>query len=79
MRHLVQFLTNALSFWLLGRKADKFFKGNWLIIHQSATPNACSLLHLYLVSHDAHFPICPKLWIHANGTIPTRAWFIARL
>ena len=79
MRHSVQFLTNALSFWLPGHKADKVFKGNQLIVHQSAMPNACSLFHSYLVSHDARFLIRPELWIRANGTILTRAWFIARL
>ena len=79
MRHSVQFLTNALSFWLPGHKADQFFEGNRLVVHQSATPNACSLFRSYLVSRDAHFPIRPELWIRANGTIPTRAWFIARL
>jgi len=45
MRHSVQFLTNALSFWLPGHKADQFFEGNRLVVHQSATLNACSLFH----------------------------------
>jgi hypothetical protein len=79
MRHTVQFLPNALSFWLPCHKADQFFEGNRLIIHQSATPNACSLFRSYLAARDTRFPIRPELWLHTNGTIPTRAWFITHL
>ena len=33
----------------------------------------------YLKSRDSHFPLRPELWLRANGTIPMRSWFIARL
>jgi len=79
MRHSVDFLHRALSFWLPGHKADQFFEGNRMILHQSTATDAYSFFHLYLDSCDAHFPIRPELWLRSDGTIPTRAWFINRM
>ena len=33
----------------------------------------------YIRSRDILFPFHPQLWIKANGTVPLRSWFIARL
>jgi hypothetical protein len=79
MRHSVEFLHQAISFWLPGHKADQFFEGNRLIVHQSAAPDAHKLFLAYLTSRDSLFPIRPELWIKSDGTIPTRKWFIERL
>ena len=79
MRHSVEFLHGALSFWLPGHKADQFFEGNRMILRQSTAPDSYSFFRLYLVSRDARFPIRPELWLRSDGTIPTRAWFITRM
>jgi hypothetical protein len=79
MRHSVSFLHQAISFWLPGHKADQFFEGNRLIVHQSAAPDPYTFFLQYLTSRDSHFPIRPELWLRDDGTIPTRGWFIARL
>ena len=79
MRHSVEFLTDALSFWLPGHKADQFFEGNQLIVHKGGTPDTCTLFRSYLASRHSHFRAWPELWLHADGTIPTHAWFINRL
>ena len=79
MRHSVDFLADGVSFWLPGHKADKFFEGNRLIIRKSGVPDTYTLFTTYLKSRDSHFPLRPELWLRANGTIPTRSWFIARL
>jgi hypothetical protein len=68
-----------VSFWLPGHKADKFFEGNRLIIRKSGVADTCTLFTTYLKSRDSHFPLRPELWLRANGTIPTRSSFIARL
>jgi hypothetical protein len=79
MCHSVEFLMGTLSFWLPGHKADKFFKGNCLIVRKSAIPNMHACFIANRVSHNSLFPIWPELWLHANRTIPTCSWFIARL
>jgi hypothetical protein len=79
MRHTVSFHTDALSFWLPGHKADQFFEGNRLIVRKSVSPDAYSLFKTYLSSRDRLFRACPELWLRADGTIPTRTWFINRL
>ncbi|KAJ7882894.1 hypothetical protein B0H13DRAFT_2344426 [Mycena leptocephala] len=33
----------------------------------------------YIASRDKLFPYHPQLWLRANGTVPTRSWFIKRL
>jgi len=77
--HFVVFINNTLSFWLPGHKTDHFFEGNRLIVHQSAAPDAYTFFRTYLASRDSQFPIRPELWLHSDGTIPTRNWFISRL
>jgi hypothetical protein len=79
MRHSVQFLYGALSFWLPGHKADQFFEGNCLIVRESAAPDTYNFFRSYLVSRDTRFPIRPELWLRSDGTILTRAWFISRM
>jgi hypothetical protein len=79
MRHTVSFHTDALSFWLPGHKADHFFEGNRLILRKSLPSHAYSHFQTYLSSRDFLFRARPELWLRADGTIPTRSWFINRL
>jgi len=72
MRHTMQFLPNILSFWLTCHKANQFFKGNHLIIHQSATPNACSFFLSSSLRHPHPHPswvmaLCQ--WNHPNASM----------
>ena len=78
MRPSVERLPEAFSFWLPGHKADQFFEGNRLII-QNTSSETYRLFESYLTSRDNLFRSRPELWLRANGTIPTRAWFISRL
>jgi hypothetical protein len=50
MHHSVEFLLGGLSFWLPGHKADKFFKGNHLIIHKAGSPDTYTYFHEYPTS-----------------------------
>ena len=78
MRPSVELLLDAISFWLPGHKADQFFEGNCLVIRKSSA-NTYALFNSYLSSRDTLFRARPKLWLRANGTIPTRAWFMSHL
>jgi hypothetical protein len=79
MRHSVEFLADALSFWLPGHKGDQFFEGNRLIIRKNTIPDTHARFCAYLASRDQRFRARPELWLRSDGTIPTRSWFLARL
>lgn len=73
-------LPEGFAFLLPGHKADKFFEGNKVILQRNSSgndPNGpfCK----YLQSRDQLFPFHPQLWLRADGTVPTRGWFIRRL
>lgn len=72
MRHSVEQLPDAISFWLPGHKADQFFEGNRLYIRKSSTENQ-HLFNSYLDSRDKLFRARPELWLREDGSIPTRA------
>jgi len=78
MRHSVEHLADAVSFWLPGHKSDQFFEGNRLFVHKSST-DTFHLFNSYLLSRDRSFRARPELWLRFDGTIPTRSWFILRL
>jgi hypothetical protein len=68
-------------FHLPGHKADPFFEGNHIIIKQQQYNNINPLARFsaYLASRDAKFPLSSPLWLTANGSVPTRHFFIRRL
>ena len=79
MRHSVEFMVNAASIWLPGHKADQYFEGNRLVIRKGPFPDTYACFRDYLSSRDSLFRLRPELWLRADGTIPTRSWFIKRL
>jgi hypothetical protein len=78
MRHSVEHINDATSFWLPGHKSDQFFEGNRLFIRRSSA-KTYALFESYVNSRDRLFRARPELWLRANGTIPTRSWFMRRL
>jgi len=79
-RHSLQWLPHAFAFWLPSHKADIFFEGNCIIIKKAiGAPDPVPAMKKYVVSRDKFFPLHAELWLLANGSIPTRGWFIRRL
>jgi hypothetical protein len=78
MRHTVEYVPEAIGFWLPGHKADQFFEGNRLLIQRSSQ-HTYKLFSNYLASRDHLFRPRPELWLREDGTIPTRSWFMSRL
>jgi hypothetical protein len=67
-------------FFLPSHKADRFFEGNTVIIQQhTGTINPLSIFKKYLKSRDQLFPFSTDLWLRANGSRPTRSFFIRRM
>ncbi|KAF7976057.1 hypothetical protein HWV62_9029 [Athelia sp. TMB] len=82
MRSTVQMLPNneGFSFFLPSHKADHFFEGNRVVVRKTDTADDPVLpFRHYLQSRDAAFPFHPQLWLRADGSVPTRGWFIRRL
>lgn len=78
-RASVEFLGDSYSFFLPGHKADRFFEGNRIIIQSSHTADdPLAPFTRYLSSRDRLFPYHQPLWLRADGSIPTRNWFMAR-
>jgi hypothetical protein len=68
------------KFLLLAHKADTTFEGNHVHIAQIiGAPDPRPIMKRYLCSRDRLFPLHPQLWLRANGTSPTRSWFLHRL
>ena len=62
-RDSVELLPKGFSF-LPGHKADKFFKGNKVIVQQNSSGNdPDEPFRKYLKSHDHLFPFHPQLWL----------------
>jgi hypothetical protein len=79
-RDTVHISETQYEFTLPGHKADRFFEGNRIIILAQRFTHS-PLLHFsnYLSSRDRLFPVSSPLWLMANGSIPTRSFFICRL
>jgi len=71
---------SSYSGLLPGHKADSFFTGHQILIHKRFGPvNPVFYFSLYLSSRDLAFPGFLPLWLRADGSIPTRSWFISLL
>lgn len=79
-RTSVSLTNDDYRFFLPSHKADKFFKGNIVIIqHHMGSIDPLYFFKKYLNSHDRHFPFSPDLWRRANGTCPSQSLFIRRM
>ena len=79
-RTSVSLSDNDYRFFLPSHKADKFFEGNTVIIQRhSGSIDPLSLFKKYLRSRDRLFPYSPDLWLRADGSRPTRSFFIRRM
>jgi hypothetical protein len=79
-RTSVSISNNDYRFFLPSHKADRFFEGNTVIIQQhTGTINPLSFFKKYLKSRDRLFPFSTDLWLRADGSRPTRSFFIRRM
>src|ERR1700678_2528198 len=79
-RTSVSISDNDYRFFLPSHKADKTFEGNTIIIqrhHISIDP--VGFFKRYLVSRDRLFPFSSDLWLRADGSRPSRSFFIRRM
>ena len=70
---------NDYRYFLLSHKGDKIFEGNTVIVQRHHV-SIDRLFHFkkYLSSRDHHFPFSSDLWLRADGSRPTRSFFIRR-
>jgi hypothetical protein len=80
LRHSVHIDATHYSFLLPRDKADIHFEGNQVLIQRSAgDDDPLTPFVKYLGMRDVMFPLQPFLWLRANGSPPTRAWFMRRM
>lgn len=80
LRHSVTVTNTNYSFLLPFHKADRLFEGNRILIQATNTDdNPLTAFANYLQCRDTSFLLNPELWLRANGSIPTRRWFMRRL
>ena len=71
---------NDYRFFLPSHKADKFFEGNTVIVQHHIGPiDPLSFFKKYLKSRDQLFPFLPDLWLRADGSRPSRSFFMRRM
>jgi integrase len=80
-RTSVQISQDSFQFFLPGHKADRFFEGNSIVLlkNNSSRIPVFEKFYSYLTSRDKLFPYHSPLWLMANGSVPTRSFFIRRL
>ena len=79
-RNTVRLQDALYEFILSGHKADRFFKGNRIIIPaQQFTIHPLCHFSAYLASQDSIHLIASPLWLTEAGTVPTRSFFLTRL
>ena len=79
-RTSVRLSENDYRFFLPSHKADKTFEGNTIIIQRHETSiDPLSFFKKYLSSRDKLFPFSTDLWLRANGSRPSRSFFIRRM
>ena len=79
-RRTVIVQNNTYSFQLPFHKADRFFNGNTILVTRSESIiDPVHHFTAYLTSRDSLMPFHSALWLRANGTIPTRSFFIRKL
>ena len=79
-RTSVSLSNNDYRFFLPSHKADKFFEGNTVIVqHHVGQIDPLSFFKRYLKSRDNLFPFLPDLWLRADGSRPSRSFFIRRM
>ena len=79
----VELTGTHFAFTLPAQKTDHLYEGDRVLIQRLlSAPDSddpWSLFQRYLVARDSSFPLHPYLWIRADGSIPTRSWFLSRL
>jgi hypothetical protein len=67
-------------FFLPSHKGDRTFEGNIIIIQKhTSSIDPLSFFKRYLRSRDHLFPFSSDLWLRADGSRPTRSFFIRRM
>ncbi|KIO03782.1 hypothetical protein M404DRAFT_57968, partial [Pisolithus tinctorius Marx 270] len=70
---------SSFTFCVPQRKSDVRFEGHLICITRSQLPDdPYSIFLRYLAGRDSAFPLHPFLWLCADGSIPTHAWFLSR-
>ncbi|KAJ6468716.1 hypothetical protein DFH09DRAFT_1480147, partial [Mycena vulgaris] len=79
LRSSVEWIPEGFAFWLRSHKTDSTFEGSRVVIRHHSRVSAVPVFHRYLDRRDALFPFHPFLWVKADGSVPTRSWFMRRL
>jgi hypothetical protein len=80
LRNSLTWVEKDYEFLLPAQKTDTMFKGNQVHISQViGCPDPQPIMVRYILSCDQLFPLHPQLWLRADGSPPTRSWFLLRL
>jgi hypothetical protein len=79
-RSSVQLSNDNYRYLLTSHKGDKIFEGNTVIIQRhDIALDPLTQFKRYLSSRDRLFPFSSDLWLRADGSRPTRSFFIRRM
>ncbi|KAJ6565731.1 hypothetical protein B0H10DRAFT_1663027, partial [Mycena sp. CBHHK59/15] len=76
LRSSVEWLLEGFAFWL---RTHSTFEGSRVVIPHRPRVNPVPVFRRYLDSRDALLPFNPFLWVRADGSVPSRSWFMRRL
>ena len=71
---------HTFKFNLPTHKTDRRYHGNSVVIQSRHPPlDPVSVFSRYLSLRDSTFSFLPHLWVHQNGSLPSRSWFTHKL
>jgi hypothetical protein len=80
LRISVTWLPLGFSFLLPGHKADRYFKGNRVVVQKTMTlDDPQTAFRSYLALRDRRWPFNLELWLREDGSVPTHRWFLTCL
>ena len=79
-RSSVRVTDDDYRYFLNSHKGDKVFEGNTVIIQRhNIAVDPLAQFRRYLSSRDRLFPFSSDLWLRADGSRPSRSFFIRRM
>ncbi|KAH9950544.1 hypothetical protein B0H21DRAFT_673146, partial [Amylocystis lapponica] len=79
-RRSVSLTADSFAFVVPSTKTDRFFEGSTVLVkRREHAVDPLAAFARYVAARDRRFGLRHELWLRADGSVPTRGWFVRRL